>query len=161
MDWQALFLSGDGRIGRKDFWIGVLILFIAWTIAPIFHLLAPLIWVLLLYPWVCVFAKRLHDFGKSGWLIAIPFAVGAAAVCLGMLFGGLAAIGALWGIASEGLEPNAWAVAFGSLGIMAGFLALAGVVKIVFVLWVGLSPGGPGENRFGPPPARDLVLPAG
>ena len=156
MDWQALFLSGEGRIGRRDFWIGALILFVAWAIAPIFHLLAPVIWVLLLYPWVCVIAKRLHDFGRSGLLILIPFAVGAAAVTLGMVFGGLAAMGAIWGMTSGAAEPNGWAVAFGSLGIMAGFLALAGLVKIVFVLWVGLSPGDPGENRFGPPP-RGLV----
>jgi uncharacterized membrane protein YhaH (DUF805 family) len=160
MDWQVLFLSGEGRIGRKDFWIGVLILFVAWTIAPVFHLLAPVIWVLLLYPWVCVFAKRLHDFGRSGWLILLPVAAGAVAVTLGLVFGGIAGLGALWSLAFGWADPGAWALVFGGLGVMAGFVALAGVVKLVFVLWVGLSPGQAGPNRFGPPPARDLALPA-
>ena len=73
MDWGKLFLSAEGRIGRQDYWIGVLILFALWIVSHLAHVFAPFIWLLMLYPWVCVIAKRLHDFGKSGWLILIPF----------------------------------------------------------------------------------------
>lgn len=149
MDWQALFLSADGRIGRKDFWIGALILMVAWLLAPVFHLLAPIVWLLLLYPWVCVFSKRLHDFGRSGFLIVVPFLVGAVAVALGLAFGGAAALGSLWAAAFGGAVS--WAMVIGGLGVMAGFLALAGVAKVIFILWVGLSPSDPGPNLYGPP----------
>jgi uncharacterized membrane protein YhaH (DUF805 family) len=149
MDWQSLFLSAEGRISRKDFWIAVLILMVAWALAPLFHILAPVIWLLLLFPWICVFAKRLHDFGKSGWFIALPFVVGIAAVTLGLMVGGFAALGAMSAMAVGG--PGSWAMAMGGLGVMLGFLCLAGIAKLIFVLWVGLSPGDPGPNAYGPP----------
>ncbi len=151
MDWQGLFLRGEGRIGRKDFWIGVLILFAIWVMSHALHLLAPLVWVLLLYPWVCVFAKRLHDFGRSGWLIAVPFAIGAAALVLALVFGGMSAMGAIFAAATGGAEPTSWGMVFGGLGLMLAMLGVAGLVKLVFILWVGLTPGDPGPNRYGPP----------
>ena len=159
MDWQTLFLSAEGRIGRKDFWIGVLILFAVWAIAPVVHILAPLIWLLLVYPWVCVFAKRLHDFGKSAWLIALPFAVGAVCLSLGVMFGGLAALGSVWSLAYGAENPSAWAMMISGFGIMFAFVCLAGLVKLAFLLWVGLSPGDPAANRYGPAPVLDVVRP--
>jgi hypothetical protein len=51
-----------------------------------------------------------------------------------------------------GAETSSWATIFAGLGIMLAFFAVAGAAKFIFLLWVGLSPGDPGENRFGPPP---------
>ncbi len=152
MNWQTLYLSADGRIRRKEFWIGALILMIVWVLSPLFHVLAPMIWLALLYPWICVFSKRLHDFGKSGFLILLPFAVGALALMAAVIVGGIGGIGALITAANGGSEPSSWAVVFGALGVALSFLAVAALVKFVFVLWVGLSPGDRGENRYGPPP---------
>ena len=152
MNWQTLLLSPEGRISQKDFWIGVLVLVCLWLVSHFLHVLAPLIWLLLVYPWVCIYAKRLHDFGKSGWLVLLPIVVGIGALCLGLLFGGLGAIGALVAIFTNGAEPSAWAAVFAGLGIMLAFLGLAAIAKLVFMLWVGLSPGDPGDNRYGPPP---------
>ncbi len=39
------------------------------------------------------------------------------------------------------------------------FLCIAGVAKIVFLLWVGLSAGDRGDNRYGPPPVSLLTTP--
>jgi uncharacterized membrane protein YhaH (DUF805 family) len=159
MDWRTLFLSPDGRIGQKDFWIGVLILFVIWLLTPILHILAPVAWLLLLYPWVCVFAKRLHDFGKSGMWILAPFIVGFCAAVLGAIFGGVTVVSAIWTAMVGGGQAVSWAVLLGALGTMLAFLAVAGVVKIVFILWVGLHGGDQGDNRYGPPPGSLTTRP--
>ena len=152
MNWQTLFLSAEGRIGRKDFWIGFLILCVIWILSPILHVLAFLVWLALLYAWVCLFAKRLHDFGKSGMLILIPFAVGCVALVAALIFGGIGAISAIYNASQGGSEPANWAVLIGALGMALAFLCVAGLVKLVFILWVGLNPSDVGDNRYGPPP---------
>ncbi len=160
MNWQALFFSADGRIGQKDFWIAVLLMFVVWFVAPVLHLLAPVVWLVVAYCWVCVFSKRLHDFGKSGWLMLLPVAVWTAAFILAMVFGGLTAWGAISTAMTAGREPVPWTVFLGALGSMLALFAVAGLVKFVFVLWVGLSRGDVGENRYGPPPSSLLSTPA-
>ena len=152
MNWQTLFLSPEGRIGQKDYWIGLLILFAVWVLSPVLHILAPLVWVALFYPWVCVAAKRLHDFGKSGWLVLVPVVVGIVALTLGVIFGGVSLFSAGYVAFNDGFEPSTWAVLLGALGVMLAFLCIAAVVKLVFLLWVGLSAGDPAANRYGPPP---------
>jgi len=158
MNWQTLFLSPEGRIGQKDYWIGVLILIVAWVLSHALHVLAPIVWLLLIYPWVCVIAKRLHDFGKSGWLILVPVGVGIVAVIMALVFGGFTAISAIYSAWSGGLEePANWAVLIGAVGIMLAFLGLAALVKLVFLLWVGLSAGDPAPNQYGPPPGAVIA----
>lgn len=160
MNWQALFFSADGRIGQKDFWIGVLALLLMWFLAPVLHLLAPVIWLVVMYCWVCVFSKRLHDFGKSGWLILLPVAVWTLALILATIFGGLTVLGAIATGMTAGMHPGSWGVMLGALGIMLTMFGVAALEKFVFVLWVGLSPGDPGENRFGSPPGSMISSPA-
>jgi uncharacterized membrane protein YhaH (DUF805 family) len=152
MNWQTLLLSPEGRMRQSDFWICVLILLAAWIVSPLLHLLAPIVWLLLVYMWICVCAKRLHDFGKSAWLILIPIVAGALAVGMGWMFGGLSAFGALWTMATGDSGSASWAAIFAGLGIMLAWFAVAAAVKFIFLLWVGLSPGDAGDNRFGPPP---------
>ena len=152
MHWQSLFFSAEGRIGRREFWIAALILFIAWIVSHLFHILAPLIWIGLLYVWICVYAKRLHDFGKSAVMILAPFVVIFIALAAAVVFGGLGVIGMLVAAAMHGLEPSSWTVMFGGLGVMVICLTVAGLAKIIFLLWVGLSPGDAGTNQYGPPP---------
>jgi uncharacterized membrane protein YhaH (DUF805 family) len=153
MDWRTLFLSHEGRIGQKDFWIGGLILFVIWCLTPfVLHIATPVVWLVLLYPWVCVFAKRLHDFGKSGLFMLLPLIVGCLSVTLGVVFGGVTVISAIWA-AMQGGSIGSWAVFFGALGTMLAFVGVAALFKLIFILWVGLSAGDPGPNRYGPPPA--------
>ena len=159
MDWKTLFLSPEGRMGQRDYWIGMLILFVIWFLSPALHLLAPLTWLLLIYPGVCVYAKRLHDCGRSGWLILLPVVVAWAAFLLGLLFGGVGVIGALVTMATLGTSPTAWATLFAGLWVMLAFLSVAALAKLAFLLWVGLSPGDPGENRYGPPPVSLTTAP--
>ena len=74
MDFKHLFTSIDGRIGRKEFWIGALSLSV---IGVIFSLINPIAGIVaaiaLLFFHVCVQGKRWHDRGKSAWWVLISF----------------------------------------------------------------------------------------
>ncbi len=78
LDWKNLFLSFEGRINRQPFWIGVIILFVANIVVSLIlgdGIIAILIALAMIYPGLCVYIKRCHDRGKSGWwclLLLIP-----------------------------------------------------------------------------------------
>ena len=152
MTWQSVFFSSNGRIGQKDYWIAALILVCAWIVSPILHLLIFPAWILLAYCWICIISKRLHDAGHSGWLILVPAAAGMLALIISVVIGSISAIGAFAMGFSSHMDPSSWAVLWGSLGAIAFLFGLAGLVKLVFLLWVGLSAGQAGDNRYGPAP---------
>jgi uncharacterized membrane protein YhaH (DUF805 family) len=89
-NWLLLFLSPVGRVGRRSFLHGWLVLTLANLAlvglvgklipAPGGFLAMPL---LTLYPTVCLYSKRLHGLGRSGWLQAPSRVV--LAVCLGLM----------------------------------------------------------------------------
>ena len=151
MTWQSVFFSSNGRIGQKDFWIAALILFVAGILSHTLHLLAPIAWLVLWYCWICISAKRLHDAGRSGWLVLLPFVVSFAAMLAALVIGGIAAIAAF---ATGGFhtDPGSYAVLWGSLGLAAMLFGVAGLVNLVFLLWVGLAAPQIGDNAYGPPP---------
>ena len=159
MNWQSVFFSTDGRMGQKAFWVGALILFLAWILSHVLHLLAPIAWLILTYCWICLFSKRLHDAGRSGWMTLIPFAVGCGAVMISLAVGGAAVISAL---ATGGVRDDlsSWGVLWGTLGIAVVLWAFACLANLIFVLWVGLGRPDAGENRYGPFPSPWL-RPAG
>jgi uncharacterized membrane protein YhaH (DUF805 family) len=148
MDIQRLFLSANGRIGRGEFWTGFLILFVLGVVVHFIPGLGQILAILLLYPWVCLFSKRLHDMGKSGWLQLIPFAIWIVAVVLAIVMGGTAAIMAMAG-GSHAADAGALAGAGAAVMVM-GAACLA---NLIFLLWVGLSASQAGDNAYGPPPA--------
>lgn len=89
-DWRYLFLSFDGRINRKPYWMGVIVLFVVSLaisiVASILGMIfAPLAYLgtiaslATIYPAAALAAKRWHDRGKSGWwtLVAIIPLIGA------------------------------------------------------------------------------------
>jgi uncharacterized membrane protein YhaH (DUF805 family) len=110
-----------GRAGRREYWAIVaalaLISFVLSTAPPIFGLVLSALLA-------GIQARRLHDFGRSGWW------------ALAATFVPLIATAAAWFIArSEDI-----AVAAGA------------IVAIVAIVWIGAVPGTPGDNRFGPAP---------
>lgn len=84
IDFKYLFLSYEGRIGRRDFWISVAAMFafgIAMSIVSsiLATIYAPLVYIVsiaslaTIYPACAAYAKRWHDRGKSGWWTLVAF----------------------------------------------------------------------------------------
>jgi uncharacterized membrane protein YhaH (DUF805 family) len=146
MDWKTLFLNAEGRIGRKDFWIGVGILFICgivFSYVPLMDSLWPLASI---YFGVCVYGKRLHDIGQSAWLVLVPYGIMIVTFTLAFLVGGAALLSAISSnsdvVAAFG---SAAGVGVAALIVIAGSLAALG-----WVIWLGTRDSEAGENRFGP-----------
>lgn len=136
-------LSFEGRIGRRAFWLGLLVVMIVGAIDQgLSGIVKFAVGLLVLWAFWALVAKRCHDRGKSVWtgllwlaphilhwmLIVTPFAG------LGALAAGLFGLAAGFGVGS--LIAIAWWV----------------VGAVWFVLSLGLSPGEAGPNRFGAPP---------
>jgi uncharacterized membrane protein YhaH (DUF805 family) len=86
MDWKYLFTSFEGRIGRQQMWMGIIVLVVASLIATVLDMLfgtidiesgigiiSGLFALVSIYPAVALYAKRWHDRGKSGWWTLIIF----------------------------------------------------------------------------------------
>lgn len=147
-DWQKLFLSFEGRIRRTHFWIGWLILLgvnvvIGWI--PIVNLFS----LVLIWPNLAISVKRLHDMGKTGWLIAIPWVASTVLVIVGFVMVGAAAVTS--GAGADYYENNP-AAALALMGPGIGAFIGSVIVPLAFLLWIGLVDSQKGENRFGPNP---------
>jgi uncharacterized membrane protein YhaH (DUF805 family) len=84
MRFAQVFFSFDGRIGRRTYWLGGLLLFVLAIVGGFLEAAAGdagpavgILWrLLLLWPSLALMAKRWHDRDKSGWWVligAIPF----------------------------------------------------------------------------------------
>lgn len=148
-DFQHAMLSFDGRLRRSHFWIGFLIIFGANVVLGWIPILGWLISLALIWPNLAISVKRLHDMGKTGWLVVAPYLISFALLIAGMviMFGGMAA----GGMAPDYYEDNP-AAALAVMGPAFGVFALSFLVGLAFLLWVGLTDSQPGDNRFGPNP---------
>lgn len=154
MDWKTLFFSADGRIGRSSFWIAWLVLLGVNVVLGWIPLLGWFLSLATIYCFVCIYSKRLHDMGKSGWLQIVPMLITFALPVMGLFaFGGMAIIAGLAG----GDDAATASAVLGGLGSFLLTLFLAFVVGLGFLIWVGASNGEAGDNRYGPPPAPAQV----
>ncbi len=146
-DWKTLLFSFEGRIRRQHFWIGWLILLGAGVVAGWIPVLGGLIGLLLIWPNLAIAVKRLHDMGQSGWLVAIPWVVTIVALFVGI---GTVGFSALANAAA--LEQEDPAAIFALIAPAMGMLAVIFLINLGFLLWIGLTPGTNGENRYGSDP---------
>ena len=140
MDWPGLFLNPRGRVGRGAFWLGFATLAALQGAASLMPRVGWFAFMLLAYSWVCLYAKRLHDIGRSGWLTVAPI--------LTTLFG-LSAAAAFW-LQTLSAKNGAWLYV-----PSVGALAVASGIDLLFIGWVGLCPGEAEENPYGPGLAPD------
>ena len=126
----------NGRIGQKNFWIGFAILFGTAFVLGMATAMIPaaaiVIELALLYPYICLYGKRLHDFGMSTW-IYVGFRIGM------VVLGGVT--GAMMGASGAYVEE---------IMVVTGIMAFVGTIAIT--LWIGLMKSHPTANKHGPPP---------
>lgn len=146
-DWQKLLFSFEGRSRRSHFWIGWLICLGVGVVAGWIPLLGGLISLALIWPNLAISVKRLHDMGHSGWLVAIPWVVSIVGVFVAI---GLIGVTAFANAAA--LEREDPAAIFALIGPALGLFGLLALVNLGFLLWIGVSDGQAGDNRFGPNP---------
>lgn len=131
MTWDALFVHPTGRTSRRQFTAALVPLaFVVWSYAgwgP--NIYAPWDLLVLVYPAVVLHARRMHDIGRSGWLLLVPAALTVVAM-------------AIW----------ARRISLGSQLDAAVPLA-ALVVFVGFALWGCIRKGQTEVNSFGPPVA--------
>lgn len=147
LDWQKLLFSFEGRTRRSHFWIGWLICLGAGVVAGWIPVIGFFLSIALIWPNLAIGVKRLHDMGKSGWLVVIPWVVG--------IVGSIAAF-SMMGVSAfsnaSALEDGDPGAIMALLGPAMGLIAIIGLVCLGFLLWIGLSDGQSGENRYGPNP---------
>jgi uncharacterized membrane protein YhaH (DUF805 family) len=146
-DWQKLLFSFEGRTRRSHFWIGWLICLGAGVVAGWIPLIGFFISIALIWPNLAITVKRLHDMGQSGWLIAIPWVVSIVGIFVAV---GMIGVSALSNTAA--LEREDPAAILALVGPAIGLFGLLLLVNLGFLLWIGLSEGQRGDNRYGSNP---------
>lgn len=141
MDLNYLFTSFDGRINRKPYWMGVLIMiagaialsvvvgFVVGFTTPAYAIYTVLLQLALLYPSAALMAKRLHDRDRPTWWIAlllVPSFLQAVA-----------------GAFSDPANPGA---------AVLGLSLIVFVIGIWFFVELGCLRGTVGPNQYGPDP---------
>ena len=144
MDFGYLFTSFEGRIGRKPYWIGVIIMLVislAVTLVlglavglqgRVFMILSFVVQLVLLYPSSALMVKRLQDRNKPAWYVALILAP--------LLLQGLTNI---IGITGDPFNQ-------GMLDYL--FAIWLFVVGVWFFIELGCLRGTVGPNQYGPDP---------
>jgi uncharacterized membrane protein YhaH (DUF805 family) len=151
MDFQALYLTGDGRISRKTWWIGTLVLFAAsivlYIVLGLFGLglmssWGPLlVYAILFYPALNLGVKRRHDRDNDGNDYRILMGVSALVTLLQAFGIGFSRVDL--GNGFTGLMPDMW------MSIVQIGVAIYGIYLLV---QLGFLRGAPGPNSYGPDP---------
>lgn len=146
-DFGSALFSFSGRLRRSHFWISWIIMVAVWWLTffiPFVNLAAQLG---LLWTNLAVGAKRFHDMGKPGWLIAIPWVL--LILTQIALF---ASIGVSAMNNPEVLESEDPAAIMAMMGPALFASLIAVPVSLAFWLWLGIADSQPGSNKYGPNP---------
>jgi uncharacterized membrane protein YhaH (DUF805 family) len=146
MNWQHLYLSFAGRTSKRDFWIGFAALFGAGIVASLIPVLGTAVAIAILYPMTALLTKRLHDFGRSGWLVAIPLVPTILASTTALL------------AASVIGDPATMEAGLAAAVLAAALSGLAMVISLAFLAWAGTREGDAGINAYGEPSGGAILL---
>ena len=146
MDWVDLFTGFHGRITRRPFWIGVLVLAVVEIVcqAVAYRIegerLGSIVDLAFSYPEFALTLKRAHDRNLPTWWIAVLF---AGSVLLDFL----TVIGVNTKLGDSG-----------NLNLLGFILTVPlGILGLVLLADLGFRPGTKGPNRFGPDPLENRV----
>jgi uncharacterized membrane protein YhaH (DUF805 family) len=156
MDFAYLYTSFEGRINRKPYWLGLIVLVIVMMIimfgvafllggsitAPTFQtrLVTFVLQLVFLYPSAALMVKRLHDRNRPSYW--------AAFIIVPMLIKSLTD---LMGTTGDPLNQNA-------LDYLLNIIIF--VVSIWFFVELGCLRGTVGSNQYGPDPIGVVPVPA-
>jgi len=149
LDWRELFFNSNGRIGRRDFWFGFLVLLVVSNLLHLVLFFGTLASLALTYCWVCLFSKRLHDLHRSGWIQVVPHVINIVCGIVGVWLGAIGVVFALvngrTGAATGALMGGvlAWA------GVLLVVFGIAAVNSILFIIWLGVTDGDVAPNQYG------------
>jgi uncharacterized membrane protein YhaH (DUF805 family) len=144
MDFGYLFTSFDGRINRKPYWMGVVVMIVLSLVITLligliigmqgraFMILMFVVQLVLLFPSAALMVKRFHDRNRPGWFAAI--------ILVPLILQGLTNI---LGITGDPLNQ-------GMLDYL--FAAWIFIVGIWFFVELGCLRGTAGPNVYGPDP---------
>jgi uncharacterized membrane protein YhaH (DUF805 family) len=144
MDFGYLFTSFDGRINRKPYWMGVVVMIVLSLVITLligliigmqgraFMILMFVVQLVLLFPSAALMVKRFHDRNRPGWFAAI--------ILVPLILQGLTNI---LGITGDPLNQ-------GMLDYL--FAAWIFIVGIWFFVELGCLRGTAGPNEYGPDP---------
>ena len=133
------------RMSRKTYWISVGVLAGVVVLISVVPVLSNASWGLS-FVWFLIWAPRLHDFGRSAWLMVIPVAVQIGVGIAGIALGGDTFEKIMMGDVDAISQNDPGALVF--VLVMLAVLA----VQIAFTVLVGIPSGDPGPNRFGDAP---------
>jgi uncharacterized membrane protein YhaH (DUF805 family) len=156
MDFGYLYTSFEGRINRKPYWIGLIVLIIIMMVIifgasflligsivePTFQtrLVTFVLQLLFLYPSTALIVKRLHDRNRPSYW--------AAFILVPMV---LKSLTDLMGMTGDPLNQNA-------LDYLLNIIIF--VVSIWFFVELGCLRGTVGSNQYGPDPLGAIPVPA-
>ena len=152
MKFQDVLLSPSGRISRQPYWIATLVLVGAGVVASMVPFLNLIFFLASIYFWICVYNKRLHDLGRSGWWQLIPWVAGIASLAA-LITAFIPILGTLMSGVRDDEAVLAAMLGSGSALLVSG---LGGLVGLAFHIWLGLMPGQPGANKYGPNPLNPV-----
>ena len=142
-----------GRSGQKEYWIWIGVIVLAMAVITIILPNDSGLSRIFGIAWIIAWIRRLHDVGKSGWVVLGPMALQFALVLVPIFALGGNFARALTGdeaALSDEATPNALYAA-----LVIGTVLL---IQIGFSVWLGIKPGDSGPNKYGPSP---IPQPAG
>jgi len=156
MDFGYLYTSFEGRINRKRYWMGLIVLIIIMLVVlfavnlvvggsmlapdPRTRLVTFVLQLLFLYPSAALMVKRLHDRNRPSYWAAfllVPVVIKA--------------LTDLMGLSGDPLNQNA-------LDYLLGIIIF--VVSVWFFIELGCLRGTVGSNQYGPDPLGTVPAPA-
>ncbi|MEQ9314232.1 MAG: DUF805 domain-containing protein [Henriciella sp.] len=171
-----LLFNPQGRILKRRFWQGLIILTVAGIIlramqvhlAPMFGLMGAFVFALpalvLVYVQICIYSKRFHDAGLTGWLI-IAVWIGALMVIwimqslLGGIFLGEEEL-AIQAEVFERMMQGESEIALEGMQLVAEKTLPLNIIMVctnavIMGLIVGSLKTQPGQNKHGPVPGEE------
>lgn len=148
------YATFSGRARRSEYWYFTLFYYmVIWGISlldfiPGFMALLILFSLIVFVPSLSLMTRRLHDVGKSGWLVVINYALEFIVVILVLASIGFENILKVNNSNIESMTENMNV----SLSVAAVICGIIVIVYDIYMLFLTIKDSQYGENKFGPNP---------